>query len=132
MTPADVSGRTRLLILQPTPFCNIDCSYCYLPARNDRHRMPYEIVEAAVRFVFDNALPASDFTVVWHGGEPLVLPPAWYREAFRRAASAAPAGAVLPHAMQTNAMLIDDEWCELFRDDADQSGRQHRRAAMAA
>ena len=80
--------------------------------------MPYEIVEAAVRFVFEHGLPAPDFTVagVWHGGEPLVLPPAWYREAFRRAASAAPAGAVLPHAMQTNAMLIDDEWCELFRE----------------
>ncbi len=115
MTPADVRGRTRLLILQPTPFCNIDCSYCYLPARNDRHRMPYEIVEAAVRFVFENALPAPDFTIVWHGGEPLVLPPAWYRKAFQHTASAAPTSAALPHAMQTNAMLIDDEWCELFR-----------------
>jgi uncharacterized protein len=116
LTPADVAGRTRLLILQPTPFCNIDCDYCYLPTRSDRHRMPYEIVEAAIRFVFDHDLPAPDFTVVWHGGEPLVLPVAWYREAFQHAASAAPAGAILPHAMQTNGILINDEWCRLFKE----------------
>ena len=72
--PADCSGRTRLLILQSTPFCNIDCEYCYLPARDDRHRMPFDIVESAVRFVFDNSLAAPDFTIVWHSGEPLVLP----------------------------------------------------------
>ena len=24
------------IVVQPTPFCNIDCSYCYLPNRNDR------------------------------------------------------------------------------------------------
>jgi len=116
LTPADVAGRTRLLILQPTPFCNIDCDYCYLPTRSDRHRMPYEVVEAAIRFVFDHDLPAPDFTVVWHGGEPLVLPVAWYRKAFQHAASAAPAGAILPHAMQTNGTLINDEWCRFFKD----------------
>ena len=53
IAPADCAGRTRLLILQPTPFCNIDCEYCYLPARSDRHRMPFDIVESAVRFVFE-------------------------------------------------------------------------------
>jgi len=116
LTPADAVGRTRLLILQPTPFCNIDCDYCYLPTRSDRHRMPYEIVEAAIRFVFDHELPAPDFTIVWHGGEPLVLPAAWYRVAFRRAASMAPTGAVLRHAIQTNGTLIDGEWCGFFRE----------------
>jgi uncharacterized protein len=25
-----------LLTIQPTPFCNINCSYCYLPDRTDR------------------------------------------------------------------------------------------------
>ena len=26
----------ELLILQPTPFCNIDCKYCYLPFATTR------------------------------------------------------------------------------------------------
>lgn len=114
MTPADCAGRTRLLILQPTPFCNIDCGYCYLPGRSDRHRMPFEIVEASIRFVFQHALAAPDFTVVWHAGEPLVLPVAWYRHAFAATASAAPGSTVLAHSIQTNAMLLTDEWCDFL------------------
>ena len=26
-------GPLELLVVQPTPFCNINCSYCYLPER---------------------------------------------------------------------------------------------------
>ena len=114
ITPADCAGRTRLLILQSTPFCNIDCGYCYLPARDDRHRMPFEIVEAAVRFVFDNSLAAPDFTIVWHSGEPLVLPVDWYRQAFAAVARGAPAGLHIPHSVQTNGMLVNEEWCNFF------------------
>ena len=33
-------GRTvpqiQLLVVQPTPFCNIDCRYCYLPDRSSK------------------------------------------------------------------------------------------------
>jgi uncharacterized protein len=116
VTAADCAGRTRLLILQSTPFCNIDCDYCYLPARSDRHRMPLEIVEAAVAFVFRHALPALDFTIVWHAGEPLVLPVDWYRQAFATVRRAAPEAAHIPHSVQTNAMLVTDEWCAFFRE----------------
>jgi uncharacterized protein len=118
VTPADCAGRTRLLILQSTPFCNIDCHYCYLPARDDRHRMPFEVVEAAVRFVFDNALAAPDFTIVWHSGEPLVLPVEWYRTAFASARRGAPEDVSLPYSMQTNGMLVDDAWCAFFQEHA--------------
>lgn len=118
IAPADCAGRTRLLILQPTPFCNINCEYCYLPARDDRHRMPFDIVESAVRFVFDNALAAPDFTIVWHSGEPLVLPVDWYRQAFASATRGAPAGTNMPHSIQTNGMLVDDAWCGFFQDSA--------------
>jgi len=114
ITPADCAGRTRLLILQSTPFCNIDCGYCYLPGRDDRHRMPFEIVEAAVRFIFDNSLAAPDFTIVWHSGEPLVLPVDWYRQAFAAVARGAPAGLHIPHSVQTNGMLVSEEWCNFF------------------
>ena len=28
--------RIQLLVIQPTPFCNIDCRYCYLPDRTNK------------------------------------------------------------------------------------------------
>ena len=87
---SELAGTTRLLVLQPTPFCNILVQIAPLfQARADRHCMSFDIVEAAVRFVFDRGLAASDIAVVWHAGEPLVLPPAWYREAFARIARVA-------------------------------------------
>jgi uncharacterized protein len=114
LNPSVYTGRTRLLILQPTPFCNIDCSYCYLPHRSSRERMSLETIGSAVRFVFNAGLAAPDFTIVWHAGEPLVLGTRWYRDAFAQVGQNAPRGQHIPHAIQTNGMLITDEWCEFF------------------
>ncbi|PBC08184.1 cyclophane-forming radical SAM/SPASM peptide maturase GrrM/OscB [Mesorhizobium sp. WSM3859] len=110
----DFAGVTRLLIMQPTAFCNVDCDYCYLPHRGDRRVMSHETVAAAAHFIFEANLQARDFTVVWHAGEPLVVPPDWYAEAFARVAAEAPMGSSVPHAIQTNGMLINDAWCDLF------------------
>ena len=46
--PADFAPalQTRLLILQPTPFCNIACDYCYLPDRDSTARMSLATVRA--------------------------------------------------------------------------------------
>ena len=41
-------GPVRLLVVQPTPYCNLDCDYCYLPDRADRTRLSLELLEAAV------------------------------------------------------------------------------------
>jgi uncharacterized protein len=38
-------GPVRLLVVQPTPYCNLDCDYCYLPSRDDRSRLPLELLE---------------------------------------------------------------------------------------
>lgn len=107
-------GSTRLLVMQPTAFCNINCEYCYLPHRNNREVMSVETVRRAAAFVFETGLNASDFTVVWHAGEPLVVEPKWYREAIATIQQAAPDKISVPQAIQTNGMLIDDEWCDLF------------------
>ena len=28
-----------MVVVQPTAFCNINCTYCYLPDRTDKHVM---------------------------------------------------------------------------------------------
>lgn len=113
--PADFTPalRTRLLVLQPTPFCNIDCSYCYLPQRDDRSRMDIATVRMAARRLREDGLLADELTVVWHAGEPLVLPPIYYEAAFAAIADELQ-GVAVTHAMQTNATLIDDGWCRFF------------------
>lgn len=101
-----------LLIVQPTPFCNIDCAYCYLPARSDKRRMEPKTVRALAAFLRGVPLAEKPLTIVWHAGEPLAVPPSFYEEAFALFKSAR-----LPvrHNIQTNGTLIDDAWCALFK-----------------
>ncbi|MBL8329102.1 MAG: GRRM system radical SAM/SPASM domain protein [Rubrivivax sp.] len=107
--------QTRLLILQPTPFCNIDCDYCYLPDRQSTARMSLETVRMAARRLVEASLLPQELTVVWHAGEPLTVDVSWYEQAFAVLAEELGAQTKLGHAMQTNALLINDEWCTLFR-----------------
>ncbi|QIG50609.1 GRRM system radical SAM/SPASM domain protein [Nordella sp. HKS 07] len=114
LQPAALRGRTKLLVLQGTPFCNIDCDYCYLAERSVKARMPMAMVGESVRWIFENGLGQDDTTVVWHAGEPLTLPRAWYEKAFAVAAEVAPSSWNRRHAFQTNGTLIDDAWCAFF------------------
>lgn len=113
--PTEISAKTSLLVLQATPFCNLDCSYCYLPHRDDRRRMPLEVVRAAVEWVFREAEPTDPLAIVWHAGEPLAVPVSWYDAAFAAISDAAPTSARIRHHIQTNATLVNDRWCDLFR-----------------
>jgi uncharacterized protein len=106
--------RTRLLILQPTPFCNIHCDYCYLPNRNSTARMSLETVRLATQRLVDEGLAGDSFTVVWHAGEPLVLPPEYYEQAIASIAGVVGSKCSVSHSIQTNGTLINDAWCELF------------------
>ena len=106
--------RLRLLVLQPTPFCNIDCSYCYLSERQSRARMSLETLDLACRRVFENPHLAPRLEVAWHGGEPLVVPLPWYEEAVALMAERRPAWLQLTHCFQTNGLLLNEDWARFF------------------
>lgn len=110
------SGVLELLVLQPTPFCNLDCSYCYLPHRDDRRRMPLDLLSRCCERLQESGLVGDALTVVWHAGEPLVVPPGWYEEAFAIMASGLGRMTRLRHSFQTNGTLVDNRWIQLFRD----------------
>jgi uncharacterized protein len=109
------NGTTSLIILQPTPFCNVDCSYCYLPQRDDRTRLAIEQIDQIFAKLFEFPTISNQVTVVWHAGEPLVLRPEYYEAAFARIRTCCPRTLKIDHALQTNGILINDEWCDLFQ-----------------
>ena len=41
-----IAGTFHTLVLQPTSFCNLDCSYCYLPDRRSRRLMSVPVANA--------------------------------------------------------------------------------------
>ena len=100
----------ELLVIQPTGFCNIDCAYCYLPGREDRRRMGADVLEAAFQIVFQSEHVAGQVTVLWHAGEPLTLPPDWYRAALAVAEKWRPPDLQVDYHFQSNGILLDDRW----------------------
>ena len=107
------AAEIRLVVLQPTPYCNLDCSYCYLPDRDKRQMMAPRTLDAIGRRVIANSIARDPVTVVWHAGEPMTLPPAWYEEAFKRLAAGAPERRI-KHSFQTNAVGLNDSWIDLW------------------
>jgi uncharacterized protein len=109
-------GTIDLLIIQPTPFCNLDCDYCYLPFRQSKQRISREVLEEIFRRVFESSAVGTRFTVVWHAGEPLVMPISFYREAIEIIARNNSRGVFVDHSFQTNGTLITTGWCEFIQE----------------
>ena len=114
-----------MVVLQGTPYCNLNCSYCDLSAesRQQRHKMPMDMIEKVFRDIFVNTLHSNSLMVVWHSGEPLTLPPDYYQQAIdliRQLRNELVSESLeLTFDFQTNAVLISDQWVEFFKANAD-------------
>ncbi len=97
------------VVMQPTTLCNLDCAYCYLPDRVHNRAMTPQIARAVAGPVNAWAAQHPGFSVVWHGGEPLAVGRAAFGQLLQ------PFSADVGHQVQTNATLINDAWCGLFR-----------------
>lgn len=111
----NAAPRIDVVVVQPTPFCNINCRYCYLPTRNDKSTISLDTVRALFEKVLSSGWLGDELTIIWHAGEPLVMPVQFYRQAFELIETLRPVNLRLRHSIQTNGMLINTEWCDLFR-----------------
>src|ERR1700678_3310449 len=115
MLPFDAVPVIETVVVQPTPFCNINCSYCYLPQRNVTTVMMQNTVVTLFSKLFSSGWMQPHVTIIWHAGEPLVVPVAFYQTAFEAIERLRPGAIEIRHSVQTNGMLITPEWCDLFK-----------------
>ena len=112
-------GPISLVVIQPTPFCNLDCDYCYLPDRQFKKQLSLDLIEPIFKTIFTSPFVGQDFTVCWHAGEPLTVPISFYEAALERIREAESAYNQQPckvnYSFQTNATLINQAWCDFFR-----------------
>ena len=84
--------------------------------RNAIPRMSGAVLEAIAVKLLQSGLVSKDLPVLWHAGEPLVLGPGYYQNAFDVLRRRTPPSIALRHKFQTNGTLLTRSWCEFFRD----------------
>jgi uncharacterized protein len=118
---AAAQGIMDLVIVQATPLCNIDCAYCYLPNRDNSRRISTEVIAAAFSQIFQSELCSHVISVVWHAGEPTLLPTEFYADHFRTIdvlrQRFAPQVRII-HEFQTNGLRLDQRWCDFLAEHA--------------
>lgn len=99
--------------------CNIDCTYCFYlekealyPERNKNWRMSDDTLE---QFVCQHIAAQSHNHVnfAWQGGEPTMMGLPFFRRVVALSKKYA-GGKKISHSLQTNGILLNDEWADFF------------------
>ncbi len=116
------------MTVQPRPFnimtkpigprCNINCHYCYylekekLYPSEKKFRMSEAVLEAYVRQMIEASVEAgmAEVSFAWQGGEPTMLGVGYFRHIIELQSKFAPQGVNVTNTLQTNGMLLNDDW----------------------
>lgn len=108
--------------LEPVGACNLGCAYCYA-AKAPTDSLDEDVWLDVLRQIagYAGEMRYEAVHCVWLGGEPLLAG----KQFFTRVASltaALAATTTIRHFVQTNGLLLDDDYCRLFRDAGIQLG----------
>lgn len=121
MSTINPFGRPLYVMLKPAgSLCNLRCRYCYylekanLYGHSAGHIISDALLEKFIKeYIEAQTTPEVLFT--WHGGETLMRPVSFYRRALELEKKYAK-GRRISNSIQTNGTLLNDEWCEFFRE----------------
>src|ERR1035441_8670539 len=112
---------TSLLIKPASAVCNLNCEYCfYLDREADPYRdmparrMSEETLERLVDTYLFYSYPRSTFA--FQGGEPTLAGLPFFEKVVELQQRYGRNGQSVSNGLQTNAMLLDRTWCQLFRE----------------
>jgi uncharacterized protein len=109
------------ILAKPTgAICNLACSYCFfldkeLLYEGDRFRMSDQVLDQYIHQLVE-AHDVPEVTVAWQGGEPTLMGIDFYRRSIELQEKYRKPGMTFQNTMQTNGTLLNDEWCEFFKE----------------
>lgn len=103
--------------------CNMRCDYCYYLEKKELYQKPSEkgqkmserTLELFIKQYLE-AQPSGEVIFCWHGGEALLRPLSFYRKALELQQRYRRADQRVLNTLQTNGLLVTEEWCRFFRD----------------
>ncbi len=108
-----------LLIKPSGSDCNLDCKYCFYKDRapeigQGRQRMSDEVLEKLVKDYMELGFAVAGFA--WQGGEPMLMGLDFYKKAVELQKRYGSAGQQVSNSLQTNAILLNDDWCRFLQE----------------
>ena len=120
MLPGATPRISSVLIKPASSVCNLDCSYCfYLDRAADPYKdlssrvMSLETLERLVDTFLFYSYPTSTFA--FQGGEPTLAGLEFFEKLVAIQQSCGRNAQSVANAIQTNGVLLNREWCQLFR-----------------
>jgi len=108
------------LMVKPVgSLCNMACQYCYYLGNEVSNRKPMDLktLETLIRNYFASN-PGPIYSFIWHGGEPMLRGLDFYKKAVELEKKYLPQGKECWNNLQTNGLLIDEEWCRFLKKEA--------------
>ncbi len=109
-----------LLIKPASSLCNMRCEYCFYDDVS-KHRkisshgiMSIDVLDVLTRRAF--AFAEESVTFVFQGGEPMLAGLDFFKAAMELQRKYKPHRLMVYNSIQTNGILINDEWADFFRD----------------
>jgi uncharacterized protein len=107
------------LLLKPTSsLCNLSCAYCFYRRVRDIYpsmptKMSLPVAECVIRKTLCADAPHNSFC--WQGGEPLLMGLDFFRDIVALQKKYVRPGQVIENSLQTNGLMLDDQWCKFLR-----------------
>lgn len=109
------------VMLKPAgPACNLKCDYCYYLDKTDlypdhkKFLMEDSLLEQFTQQYFASQT-MQDVMFTWHGGEALLRNIDFYKKAISLQKQYGK-GFNIDNSLQTNGVLLTDEWCRFFKE----------------
>ena len=98
--------------------CNLRCGYCYYQPQHKSGQtvLPDDLLEIYIRMHIESS---RDLTIVfsWHGGEPALYGLDGFRKILSLQKKYCPPERRVINGIQTNGLLLDDEWCTFLAEE---------------
>lgn len=113
-------SREFQIFAKPTgALCNLDCRYCYYLKKEQLYpestslRMPDDLLDEYIAQQIAIA-PGDEILFSWHGGEATTLGLDYFRRIVELERRHCPVGKHVSNSIQTNGVLLNEEWCNFF------------------
>jgi uncharacterized protein len=118
----NVSREFQVFVKPVSSECNLNCRYCYYLEKGHLFqstgfkRMAYDILERYIVMHIESTTEMNIF-FSWHGGEPTLAGLDFFRKVVDIQKKHLPADRKILNGIQTNATLLDDDFCRFLSDE---------------